>query len=58
MQGADAALVCTEWDLFRKLDWNRAGKTMARKLILDGRNLYSPSEMRALGFEYDSFGRH
>jgi len=57
LQGADAALVCTEWDVFKQLDWERAGKTMARKLVLDGRNLYSPAAMRALGFEYYSFGR-
>jgi UDPglucose 6-dehydrogenase len=57
LQNADAALVCTEWDIFKKLDWERAGKTMARKLVLDGRNLYSPAAMRALGFEYFSFGR-
>jgi hypothetical protein len=30
---------------------------MARKLVLDGRNLYSPAAMRSLGFEYYSFGR-
>ena len=57
LQGVDAALVCTEWDVFKKLDWERAGKTMARKLVLDGRNLYSPSAMRSLGFEYHCFGR-
>jgi UDPglucose 6-dehydrogenase len=57
LQSADAALVCTEWDVFKKLDWERAGKIMARKLVLDGRNLYSPSAMRDLGFEYYSFGR-
>jgi len=57
LQGADAALVCTEWEEYKKLDWARAGKTMARKLIVDGRNLYSPASIRALGFEYDSFGR-
>jgi UDPglucose 6-dehydrogenase len=57
LKGADAALVCTEWDVFKKLDWERAGKTMARKLVLDGRNLYVPQKMRDLGFEYYSFGR-
>jgi UDPglucose 6-dehydrogenase len=57
LQHADAALVCTEWDVFKKLDWKHAGKIMARKLVLDGRNLYSPSAMRALGFEYHGFGR-
>jgi UDPglucose 6-dehydrogenase len=54
---ADAALVCTEWDAFRTLDWERAGKFMARRLVIDGRNLYSPARMRELGFEYYSFGR-
>jgi len=54
---ADAALICTEWDVFKKLDWDRAGKLMARKLVIDGRNLYSPESMRALGFQYHCFGR-
>jgi UDPglucose 6-dehydrogenase len=57
LRGADAALVCTEWDIFRTLDWVRAGKLMSRKLVIDGRNLYSPALMRELGFEYYSFGR-
>jgi UDPglucose 6-dehydrogenase len=57
LRDADAALVCTEWDIFRTLDWVRAGKLMSRKLIVDGRNLYSPAVMRNLGFEYYSFGR-
>jgi UDPglucose 6-dehydrogenase len=57
LQDADAALVCTEWECFQKLDWERAGKVMARKLVIDGRNLYRPQRMRELGFEYYSFGR-
>jgi len=57
LRDADAALICTEWDSFRKLDWKRAGSLMARKLVIDGRNLYSPKDMRNLGFEYCSFGR-
>ena len=57
LRGADAALVCTEWEIFRKLDWKRAKSLMARGLVLDGRNLYSPKHMRDLGFEYYSFGR-
>ena len=57
LRDADAALICTEWEIFRKLDWQRAGSLMARKLVIDGRNLYSPQEMRNLGFEYYSFGR-
>jgi len=57
LRDADAALICTEWDSFRKLDWQRAGSLMARKLIIDGRNLYAAHRMRELGFEYYSFGR-
>jgi len=57
LQDADAALVCTEWEVFRTLDWDRAGKVMARKLVIDGRNLYTPQAMREKGFEYYSFGR-
>src|SRR5262249_40890495 len=57
LQGADAALVCTEWDAFKRLDWERASKTMARRLILVRRTVYSPAAMRSLGFEYFSFGR-
>jgi UDPglucose 6-dehydrogenase len=57
LRSADAALVCTEWDVFRNLDWERAGKLMARRLVIDGRNLYSPQRMRELGFEYYSVGR-
>ncbi len=57
LREAEAALICTEWDVFRDLDWERAGKLMARRLVVDGRNLYSPSRMRGLGFEYHSFGR-
>lgn len=57
LRDADAALVCTEWNSFRTLDWPRAGKIMARKLVIDGRNLYTPQNMREMGFEYYSFGR-
>jgi len=57
LRNADAALICTEWDIFKKIDWERAGKLMARKLVIDGRNLYSPKKMRDLGFEYHAFGR-
>jgi UDPglucose 6-dehydrogenase len=57
LRDAHAALVCTEWGAFKNLDWERAGKIMARKLIVDGRNLYSPKKMAELGFDYHSFGR-
>ncbi|HTR45790.1 MAG TPA: UDP-glucose/GDP-mannose dehydrogenase family protein [Verrucomicrobiae bacterium] len=54
---ADALLIATEWGEFRKLDWKRIREEMARPLIIDGRNLLSASDMKALGFEYRSFGR-
>jgi UDPglucose 6-dehydrogenase len=57
LKGVDAALVCTEWKVFRELDWDKAGHTMARRLVIDGRNLYSPKKMHDLGFDYHSFGR-
>jgi UDPglucose 6-dehydrogenase len=57
LRDAEAALVCTEWDAYRTIDWERAGDLMARRLVIDGRNLYSPERMRGLGFEYFSFGR-
>jgi UDPglucose 6-dehydrogenase len=57
LRGADAALVFTELDIFRTLNWEHAKSLMARGLVIDGRNLYSPQKMRDLGLEYYSFGR-
>jgi UDPglucose 6-dehydrogenase len=54
---ADALIVGTDWPEFRELDWERIRKSMARPIVFDGRNLLSPKEMRALGFEYHSVGR-
>ena len=55
--GVEALLIATEWPEFRKLDWTRIRDAMARPLILDGRNLLSPADMKSLGFEYYSLGR-
>ncbi|HWF12936.1 MAG TPA: UDP-glucose/GDP-mannose dehydrogenase family protein [Candidatus Acidoferrales bacterium] len=57
VRGADALLVLTEWEQYRRLDWKRVRKEMARPLVIDGRNMLRPAEMRKLGFEYMSFGR-
>jgi UDPglucose 6-dehydrogenase len=54
---ADALVLLTEWDEYRALDWNRIYAQMARPLVLDARNMLSPLKMKALGFEYYSFGR-
>lgn len=56
-ENADILLILTEWDEFRAIDLNRVARLMQGKLILDGRNIYSPKEVRELGFDYDSIGR-
>ncbi|NQW05629.1 MAG: UDP-glucose/GDP-mannose dehydrogenase family protein [Acidobacteria bacterium] len=55
--GADALLIVTEWNEFRESDFPRIKKLMRQPVILDGRNLYQPAHVRALGFTYQSIGR-
>jgi UDPglucose 6-dehydrogenase len=55
--GADALIIATEWPEFVELDWERIRDSMARPLVLDGRNLLVPTKIRSLGFEYESVGR-
>src|SRR6202034_976671 len=57
VRDAEALLICTEWEEFSQLDWERVRKLMARRLVIDGRNLCSPALMREYDFEYFSFGR-
>jgi UDPglucose 6-dehydrogenase len=56
-RGADAILIATEWEEFNRLDWQELKKLVARPLLLDGRNMFDPSEMTARGFHYISVGR-
>lgn len=56
-EDSEALVIATEWDEFKTLDWDRVQKAMLRPLVLDGRNLLSPKEMKAHGFEYRCFGR-
>src|SRR5271167_315885 len=49
-KGADAVLLLTEWEEFRKIDWKRLGSLMERSLIMDGRNVLSPEDVTANGF--------
>jgi UDPglucose 6-dehydrogenase len=56
-ENSDALVIATEWPQFARLDWERIRGSMARPLLLDGRNLLDPATMRQLGFEYYSFGR-
>jgi UDPglucose 6-dehydrogenase len=57
VEGANAALVCTEWSDFLALDLADVKARMANRILIDGRNLYDPATVRALGFEYFSIGR-
>jgi UDPglucose 6-dehydrogenase len=54
---AVAIVIATEWNEFRDLDWDELRKVVARPLVVDGRNMYDPSEITARGFEYVSVGR-
>ena len=56
-QGVDALLLCTEWDEFKNLDMVRIKSAMAQPILVDGRNVYDPAQMQALGFTYRGVGR-
>ena len=55
--GADALIVCTEWDEFRKLDLEKLRAVMAQPIVIDGRNVFDVKRMADLGFVYKSVGR-
>ncbi len=57
VEGADALLLVTEWNEFRNPDLERMRALMRTPVVLDGRNVWDPAEMRALGFHYQAIGR-
>jgi UDPglucose 6-dehydrogenase len=57
LTGADALAIVTEWNEFREPDFTRMRKLMRAAVIFDGRNLYSPEQIRGHGFSYFSIGR-
>ena len=57
LDGADALVVVTDWNQFRHPDFERIKTSLARPIVIDGRNLYHPDKMAALGFTYRSIGR-
>ncbi len=57
LQGADALVICTEWQQFRVPDFFEMSARMRSKVIVDGRNLYQPNDLRDKGWTYFSIGR-
>ncbi|MDR1875980.1 MAG: UDP-glucose/GDP-mannose dehydrogenase family protein [Synergistaceae bacterium] len=57
VNGADALVVATEWDIYKQPDFERIRRLLREPVIVDGRNLYSLSEMKRRGFHYYSIGR-
>jgi len=57
VEGADAAVVITEWDEFRALDLKRVRAALNQPIMVDLRNIYSIETMRSLGFRYFCIGR-
>ncbi len=55
--GSDALLVLTPWNEFKHLDMRRIHESMAQAIVIDGRNMYNPAELRKLGFAYRGVGR-
>ena len=57
LTGADALVIVTEWNEFREPDFAKIKKLLRNPVIFDGRNIYTPEQMRAHGFTYYSIGR-
>lgn len=55
--GVHAALIATDWDEYRHLDWERAKLGMETPVLLDGRNMLDRESMQRIGFAYSSVGR-
>lgn len=57
LKGADALLICTEWNAFRQPNFKRIKADLVSPVIFDGRNIYDVADMRSHGFTYYSIGR-
>lgn len=56
LNGADALAVVTEWNEFRRPNFEKMLKLMKTPVIFDGRNIYSPHKLKEMGFEYYGIG--
>jgi UDPglucose 6-dehydrogenase len=57
VDGADAAIIVTEWPEFRELDWAAIAQRMDGRLVIDGRNFLERETVEAAGFAYEGIGR-
>ncbi len=57
LKGADAVILVTEWDMYKRLDFKKVKKLMEKPIVVDGRNVYNPQELIKLGFKYKGMGR-
>lgn len=57
VDGADALVIVTEWLVYRNPDFDRVRRALRTPIVVDGRNLYEPARMRALGFVHAGIGR-
>ncbi len=57
LDGADALIIATEWKVFRSPDFETLKRQLKSPAIFDGRNMYDPAEMAALGIDYFAIGR-
>ena len=57
LTGADALLICTEWQVFRTPDFDKMQGALNNPIVFDGRNLYDVEDMAKHGWEYTSIGR-
>ncbi len=55
--GADAVVMCTEWNEYKQIDMEKVRGIMRTPVLVDGRNVYDPARMRELGFVYRGMGR-
>ena len=57
LKDCDALVLVTEWDQFRNLDKSAIKSLLRKPIVVDGRNVFDPDEMKELGFAYCSIGR-
>ena len=57
VKDCDALIVVTEWDEFRNVDLQEIKGLLKQPILIDGRNIYNPAEMKTFGFTYVGIGR-